>query len=453
VSTTPKRHGTVWLILALIASVLAFAGCRAHEISSTARNASFDPTRMDAVEIMDSLKRRAVTARELVDIYSGRIAKFDKAGPKLNSIIAINPHARTQADVLDRERAAGKVRGPLHGLPIIVKDSYDVVGMPTTGGSVALANAYPGRNAAVVQRMVDAGAIVLAKANMSELAFATADRHGYSSVLGVTLNPYNLKRNSLDSSSGTASAIAAKFAAFGLGTDTSVDFFGGNAEVDATVKQAVHRMRELGTTVVQVRLPDWMSQLGDSLLMPLGDLEFKRDFEAYLATLPPGSPKTVADVIAISGSQGVRESAHPVDPQRIEGLRTADAVGAAPEAASNRERILRVEMPRVRQALTDTFTRLALDALVFPTLKCTASPAFTTDDRTYSCNSDHPGNSGNIAPATGFPTVTVPVGHDSQQLPIGLSFLGLPYGEQRILDLAASLEQASPMKRVPASVS
>lgn len=232
-STTPKRHGTVWLILALIASALAFAGCRDHAISSTTRSASFDPTGMDSVEIMDSLKRGSATSAELVDIYSDRIAKFDKAGPKLNSIIGMNPHARALADVLDHERAAGKARGPLHGLPIIVKDSYDVVGMPTTGGSVAFANAYPARNAAVVQRLVGAGAIVLAKANMSELA-TSAGKFGYSSVLGVTLNPYNLKRSSLSSSSGTASAIAAKFAAFGLGTD-SAGSIGNPSSVDGLV--------------------------------------------------------------------------------------------------------------------------------------------------------------------------------------------------------------------------
>jgi amidase len=527
-------------------SVLAFAGCRDHKSSSTAESTSFDPTGMDSVGIMDSLTRRAVTSAELVDIYSDRIAKFDKAGPKLNSIIAMNPHARALADTLDRERAAGKIRGRLHGLPIIVKDNYDVVGMPTTGGSVALANAYPSRNAAVVQRMVDAGAIVLAKANMSELA-TSAGKSGYSSVLGVTLNPYNLKRTSSGSSSGTASAIAANFAAFGLGTDTfgsirkpssvdglagirptlgltsrsgvipsalsldvtgpmapsvqdaalaltvmagtdatdpataeadarkqdyfaalnshalagatigvAVDFFGGNAEVDATVKRAVDRMRELGTNVVQVPLPAWMSQLRDSVLGPLYDLEFKRDFEAYLATFPPGSPRTVADVIAISDSNGVRDSAHPVNPKLIEALRKADTAGAAPDAASNRERVLRVEMPRVRQTLIDTFTRLRLDALVFPTLKCTAQPVPTSEDSTYSCNAHNPyGPSlgGYVAPAAGFPEVTVPVGHDSQRLPIGLSFLGLPYGEQRILDLAASLEQASPTKDAPAAVS
>jgi amidase len=487
-----------------------------------------------------------MTSAILVNIYLDRIAKFDKSGPKLNSVIAINPHASALADGLDRERAAGKVRGLLHGLPIIVKDSYDVVGMPTTGGSVALANAYPVKNAVVVQRMVDAGAIVLAKANMSEFA-ESAGKYGYSSVLGVTLNPYNLKRSSSGSSSGTASAIAAKFAALGLGTDTSasirapssvtglvgirptlgltsrsgvlpsvlsldvtgpmavsvkdaalaltvmagtdaddpstadadarkqdyfaalnahalvgatigvaVDFFGGNVEVDATVNRAVDRMRKLGANVVQVSLPAWMSQLGGSVLGPLHDLEFKRDAEAYLATLPPGSPKTIADVIAISESKGVRESAHPVNPKLIEGFRTADEVGAAPDAASNRERILRVEMPRVRKVLVDTFTQLRLDALVFPTLKCTAAPAFTTEDHTYSCGVDEsldPYVGDYVASASGFPEVNVPVGHDSQGLPIGMSFLGLSYHEQRILDLAASFEQASPPKDVPIAVS
>jgi amidase len=527
-------------------SVFAFAGCRDHEISSTTRRTSFDPTGMSAVEIMNSLKRGTATSAELVDMYLGRVAKFDKAGPKLNSIIAINPHARALADVLDRERAAGKMRGPLHGLPVIVKDNYDVVGMPTTGGSVALANAYPARNAAVVQRMLDAGAIVLAKANMSELA-TSAGKSGYSSVLGMTLNPYNLKRTSSGSSSGTASAIAANFAALGLGTDTfgsirkpssvdglvgirptlgltsrsgvipsalsldvtgpmapsvkdvalaltvmagtdaddpatadadsrkhdyvadlnshalggatigvAVDFFGGNAEVDAAVKRAVDRMRELGTHVVQVPLPAWMSQLRGSVLGPLYDLELKRDLEAYLATLPPGSPKTLADVIAISDSKGVRESAHPVNPKLIEALRKADAASTAPDAASNRERILSVEMPRVREALMDTFTRLRLDALVFPTLKCTAPPVSTSEDNTYSCNADNSSDrslAGYVASAAGFPEVTVPVGRDSQRLPIGVSFLGLLYGEQRILDLAASLEQASPTKDAPTAVS
>jgi len=394
--------------------------------------------------------------------------------------------------------------------------------------------------------MVDAGAIVLAKANMSELA-TSAGKLGYSSVLGETLNPYNLKRNSSGSSSGTASAIAAKFAALGLGTDTggsirypssvdglvgirptlgltsrtgvlpstlsldmtgpmapsvkdvalaltimagtdaddpatadtdarkqdyfaalnthalagatigvAVGFFGGNVEVDAAVQRAVERMRELGTNVVQVPLPAWMSQLDESVITPLRDLEFKRDFEAYLAALPPGSPKTVAEVIAISDSKGVRESAHPVNPKLVEGLRKIDAVSGAPDAASNRERILRIEMPRVREALMDTFTRMKLDALVFPTLKCPAPPVLTGEDRTYSCGADNPDSlyaDGFVAPAAGFPEVTVPVGHDSQRLPIGLSFLGLSYREQRILDLAASLEQASPPKDVPVAVS
>ena len=188
-STTPTQHGVIYLILALMLSVLAFAGCRDHAISSTTGSASFDPTRMDAVEIMDSLKRGTVTSTQLVDTYSDRIAKFDKAGPKLNSIIAINPYARAQADALDRERAAGKLRGPLHGLPIIVKDNYDVVGMPTTGGSVALANAFPARNAAVVERMIHAGAIVLAKANMSELA-TSAGKSGYSSITRSSLSTW-----------------------------------------------------------------------------------------------------------------------------------------------------------------------------------------------------------------------------------------------------------------------
>jgi hypothetical protein len=108
-STMPKRHSTVCLVLALIVSMPAFAGCRGHEITSTTGSTSFDATGMDSVEIMDSLKRGPVASAELIDIYSDRIARFDKVGPKLNSIIAINPRARALADVLDCERAPGKV--------------------------------------------------------------------------------------------------------------------------------------------------------------------------------------------------------------------------------------------------------------------------------------------------------------------------------------------------------
>lgn len=209
----------------------------------------------------------------------------------------------------------------------------------------------------------------------------------------------------------------------GATVGVTVDFFGGNAEVDTAVKRAVNRMRELGTNVVQVPLPAWMSRLRDSVIGPLHDLEFKPDFEDYLSTFPPGSPKTVADVIAISDSKGVRESAHPVNPKLIEAFLKADAVSAAPDATSNHERILWVEIPRVREALMDTFTRLRLDALVFPTMKCTAPPVFTSEDNTYSCETADPLVGSFVAPAAGFPEVTVPVGHDSQRLPIGMSFL------------------------------
>ncbi|MES2523208.1 MAG: amidase family protein [Gemmatimonadota bacterium] len=158
-----------------------------------------------------------VTSVQLVDAYLARIAAYDHAGPALNSLIRINPKARAEAAALDAERKAGRVRGSLHGVPVIIKDNYDTHDMPTSGGSLALANSQPSRDAFVVKRMRDAGAVILAKANMHELAAGITN---IGSLGGQTRNPYDPARCPGGSSGGTGAAIAASFAAVGWGSDT-----------------------------------------------------------------------------------------------------------------------------------------------------------------------------------------------------------------------------------------
>ncbi len=177
--------------------------------------AVIDITKMDMSEISIALEQEIITSEELVSLYLARIDKYDGA---YNSIITINEDAINQAKNLDKEREEQKVRSKIHGIPIIVKDNIDVLGMPTTAGAKALKDNFPKQSAFAIQKLIDAGAIILAKANMSEFAFyANSSRSSY----GTVKNAYNIDYSSYGSSGGTAVAVAASFAAAGLGTDTN----------------------------------------------------------------------------------------------------------------------------------------------------------------------------------------------------------------------------------------
>ncbi len=165
----------------------------------------------------EALARREITSRQLVEQYLARIDAYDQAGPALNAMIALNPKALETADLLDRERAAGKLRGPLHGVPIVIKDNYDTADLPTTGATVALATSLPARDGFQVARLREAGAIIIGKTNLHELAAGVTT---VSSLGGRTRNPYDPSRNPGGSSGGTGAAVAASFAAAGMGTDT-----------------------------------------------------------------------------------------------------------------------------------------------------------------------------------------------------------------------------------------
>ena len=166
-------------------------------------------------ELNAAMAAGTLTAEKLMELCLARIQAFDRAGPKLHAVIALNPKAMDQAKALDAERKAGKVRGPLHGIPVVLKDNYDTVEMPTTGGSVLLEGNMAPDDANMVKRLKDAGAIILAKVNLGE--FANGNQ---SSMGGQSLNPHDLTRTPAGSSGGTGVAIAAGYAPLGLGTDT-----------------------------------------------------------------------------------------------------------------------------------------------------------------------------------------------------------------------------------------
>ncbi|MWV66082.1 amidase [Halorubrum sp. JWXQ-INN 858] len=174
----------------------------------------FDPIETTVADVHEAMLDGRVTAEALVDTYLARIDAYDD---DLNAILASNGGARERARRLDERFESDGFVGPLHGVPVLLKDNQDTHDMPTTAGSTALADSAPGRDAAVVERLREAGAIVLAKTNLQELSFGVDT---VSSLGGATRNAYDLDRRPSGSSGGTAAAVAANLGAIGTGSDT-----------------------------------------------------------------------------------------------------------------------------------------------------------------------------------------------------------------------------------------
>ncbi len=175
-------------------------------------------------QLQQGYKEGKYKIADIVKIYLDRINDIDKNGPRLNSVIEINPDALAIAEELDRELAAGKTRGPLHGVPVILKDNIDTHDkMATTAGATALRHSFPGRDSFVAKKLREAGAVIIAKSNLSEWANfrATVSSSGWSGVGGQTKNPYVLDRNPCGSSSGSGAAVSANLTMIAIGTETN----------------------------------------------------------------------------------------------------------------------------------------------------------------------------------------------------------------------------------------
>lgn len=231
------------------------------------------PFRVEEATIADihaAMREGRLTCRALLEQYERRIAAYDKNGPALNAIVVVNPRALAEADELDRRFAQGGLTGPLHCIPLIVKDNFETIGLPSTNGSLALAGFVSSKDAFLVARAKAAGALVLAKSNMAEWAFSPYET--VSSILpGYTRNPYALNRVTAGSSGGTAAAVAASFGAVGFGSDT------GNSIRGPSSHQALVGIRStMGLT----------SRAG---VMPLN----------LLADIAGPMARTVADAVAV----------------------------------------------------------------------------------------------------------------------------------------------------------
>jgi amidase len=520
------RSRTVLLSIVLMAS---FGAPFASE-QDQAANASLDEASVERLQAM--MTAGTMTSRRIVDLYLARIEAIDRSGPALRSVIEVNPDARSIADALDAERRAKGIRGPLHGIPVLIKDNIDTGDrMMTTAGSLALEGSIAPRDAFVVERLRAAGAVILGKTNLSEWANirSTKSSSGWSARGGQTRNPYVLDRNPCGSSSGTGSAIAANLAAIGVGTETDgsivcpsgvaalvgikptvglvsrsgiipishsqdtagpmtrtvadaavllaamtgVDprdpatarsagksgdyvealdagalkgarigvarkrYFGYSPPADGVVEAAIAAMKTAGAVIVDpVDIPTAASF--DSCELDMLLYELKADLNKYLAALPPGvKVRSLADVIAFNERERAREMPHFGQELFVmaekKGPLTSPAYLAAKRSCQTRARTL---------GLDAVINRHKLDALVAPT----GSPAWPTD----LVNGDHfLGASSTPAAVAGYPAITVPAGF-SNGLPIGISFMGRPWSEARLIALAYAFEQATRHRAPPA---
>jgi amidase len=194
-----------------------------QSVFSQNRTRAFELDEATITDLQAGMQSGRWTARSLAEKYLSRIEEIDRRGPALNSVIEVNPDAERIAETLDRERKAGRARGPLHGIPILIKDNIDTADrMMTTAGSLALVGAKPARDAFIVERLRASGAVILGKTNLSEWANfrSTHSTSGWSGRGGQTRLPYVLDRNPCGSSSGSGVAVAANLCAVSVGTET-----------------------------------------------------------------------------------------------------------------------------------------------------------------------------------------------------------------------------------------
>src|SRR5438128_2477507 len=212
------------LLSGVVAGVSPFLIRARSANASTASSAALaEMEEVTIAELQSAMKSGKLSARSIAEKYLARIAKMDKRGPAINSIIELNPDALSIAESLDKERKTKGGRGPLHGIPVLIKDNIDTADrMNTTAGSLALLGSAPARDSFVAQKLREAGAVILGKTNLSEWANfrSTHSSSGWSGRGGQTNNPYALDRNPCGSSSGSGVAVAANLCTLAVGTET-----------------------------------------------------------------------------------------------------------------------------------------------------------------------------------------------------------------------------------------
>lgn len=463
-------------------------------------------------ELQLAMETGALNSVALVNAYLARISAYDDQGPALNALLHINPLALEQAAALDAEREVTGPRSPLHGIPIILKDNYATVDMPTTGASRALAGFIPDANATQVQRLLDAGAIMIAKANLHEFAYGITT---ISSLGGQTRNPYDPAHIPGGSSGGTAAAIAAGFAAIGMGSDTC-----GSIRIPAAFNNLVGLRPTKGVSSIYGVMPLSATQdVAGPLARSTEDLAVVLDIVSGYdpldaATLPMRDRAAMQfrEQLGTASLQGLR----------IGRLRnyydTADAAvkGMLDEALAQMQEAGAIVVDVTIPEMSDLITRsglighefeadldvwlaefgstayTSLEAIVAADLHheavdgvLTRSAESTQDPVRYQASlaargelkaaitaamqaqqvevlayppagalpveigAPQPGNNCSLSANSGLPALSVPIGFSADGLPMGIELLGGEFTDARLLALGHAYEDFAPQRQAP----
>ena len=316
---------------------------------------SFELIEATIPQLQAALTSGTVTSRDLVSMYSARIEAYDQKGPALNAISVINPNAPAEADARDAERRVGAPRGALHGIPVIVKDNYDTTDLQTAAGSRSLAGWAPPDDAFLVKKLREAGAVIIAKSNMHEFAYGITT---LGSLFGQTRNPYALDRNPGGSSGGTGAAIAADFAAVGMGSDTC-----GSIRIPASHNSLVGIRGTQGLASRSGIIPLSSTQdIGGPIARTVTDLAIVLDAtvgydpnDAQTAASVGNVPRSYTDYLQLTALRGARIglltamlARDPVDAEVAEVVR-----GAVEEMKGQGAEIVEVSIPDLSDLLTD----------------------------------------------------------------------------------------------------
>ena len=468
--------------------------------------------------IQRAMNSGSLTAVQLTQYYLDRIAAYDQKGPGLNSIRVLNDDVLKQAEALDDERNQQRARSMLHGIPILVKDNYETKGMPTTVGSVLFKGFAPDRDAHLVSKLKNAGALLLGKTNMQEFAYGITN---VGSIHGFTRNPYDPTRNPGGSSGGAGAAVAANFAVTGLGSDTcgsiripaaqnnlvglrgtqglmsrrgifplsSTQDIGGpltksvrdlaimldqmigyDAEDAQTAESFGHNFQFLANLQLREKvriglLREWMereegdevvagvirealtamsekagweivelesAELEASLDRPLegyfvSAYDFKHDVNAYLQANPEMGFRDLEELLAL----GKHHPKVDLRTQKSMAMRSEDEATYYQEMAQRKV---------VRRALLRLLAENNLDALAYPSIRHVAALI----------GEDQMGTNCRLAACSGVPAISVPAGFYGE-LPVGLELLAEPWADQKLLDLAYTVETRYPQRKIPGS--
>lgn len=409
-------------------------------------------------ELQQWMEEGSLTSRELCEVYLERIEVFNQ---QYNAVVSINERLLEEADALDAERAAGQVRGPLHGIPLVMKDNIDVAGLPTTNGYQSWLDNLADEDAACVQRLKDAGALILGKTNMSteaQIGYFT-----YSNAYGETFNAYNLDFSAAGSSGGAAVAVSANLAAAALGTDTGVSVRAPAAVnglcglrpttglIDRTGVVELNQYRDTVGTLTR--------KVSDTAVL-LDSLVDRDDGGAYTAALDPdglrgkriGRLRELCETTSVSpwNASLVSPVATEAFAQALSDMEQAGAVivdVSYPDLFYDYNRVMADigAMEDMQETVYALMEQYDLDAFVYPSYL-----SYPVENGTWVTSEDLISTSVYLAPTVGFPAIVVPMGYTADGVSMGVQFVCGEYAEDTLLAIAYSYEQATGHRVAPA---